>query len=139
MDDKDRMLLSALRRDARRSAVALAREVQLSRSTVQERIERLRASGAIKSFTIVEGESSQRQSAHFLAQLRPGFTCSQLLPVLRRVPGIVCLHSSAGQYDMIVRADGDSIDSIEAVRKALAGLSQIAEVVTLVTLDRHIG
>lgn len=139
MDDKDRMLLAALRRDARRSTVALAREVQLSRSTVQERIERLRASGAIKSFTIVEGEQGQRQCAHFLAKLAPGFSCTKLLPTLRRIPGIVTMHSIAGQYDMIIRADADSVQSIETVRKALAGLSQIAEVVTLVTLDRCIG
>lgn len=138
MDDKDRMLLAALRRDARRSAVALAREVQLSRSTVQERIERLRASGAIKSFTIIEGEPSQRQSAHFLARLAPGSRCAQLVPALRSIPGIVSMQSIAGEYDMIVRADAHSIQSIESVRKALADLSQIAEVITLVSLERHI-
>ena len=55
MDEKDKLLLTLLRRDARRSIVALARDLNLSRSATQERLQKLQASGAIGAFTIVKG------------------------------------------------------------------------------------
>ncbi|WP_372395106.1 Lrp/AsnC family transcriptional regulator [Azospirillum sp. HJ39] len=140
MDDKDRLLLAALRKDARRTLVALARDIGLSRSATQERLDRLVRAGIVRGFTVVEGEDRPAGAcAHFLLRHQPGRTCVQLVPKLRRIPGIVSLHSVAGAIDMVIRAEGADVRAIEAVRAAIVALPEVAEVTTLMVLDRHLG
>jgi DNA-binding Lrp family transcriptional regulator len=140
MDDKNRLLLALLRRDARRPLVALARELGLSRSATQERLAKLIASGAIAGFTTVEAmPASGRQSAYLLLKLQPGKACAQIVPVLRRRPEIVTIHSVAGAIDLVLRVEADSVAEIEAVRATVAATPGIAEATTLVALERHLG
>jgi Lrp/AsnC family transcriptional regulator, leucine-responsive regulatory protein len=70
MDEKDRLLMALLAKDARRSIVALARDLDLSRSATQDRLTKLLTSGAIRKFTIVESEeAAARETAHLLIRL----------------------------------------------------------------------
>ena len=57
MDDKDREILSLLMEDGRRSVVDIAKEVDVPRATVQERIHRMLESGIIRKFTAVQDYS----------------------------------------------------------------------------------
>ncbi|PWC32957.1 Lrp/AsnC family transcriptional regulator [Azospirillum sp. TSO35-2] len=140
MDDKDRVLLDSLRKDARRTLVGLARDIGLSRSATQERLDRLVKAGVIRGFTIVEDSDRPAGAcAHFLLRHQPGRTCVPLIPKLRRIPGIVALHSVSGAIDMVIRAEGADIQAIEGVRAAIAALPEVAEVTTLMVLDRHLG
>ena len=75
MDDKDRLLLSLLRRDARRPVVALARDLGLSRTATQDRLAKLQASGAIAGFTIVGGDERAREIAYLMVKLERGARC----------------------------------------------------------------
>lgn len=52
MDDVDRKIIDLLSSDARRSLAAIGGSVDLSPSSVNERIRRLTASGAIRRFTV---------------------------------------------------------------------------------------
>ena len=52
LDDKDRQLLGLLRQDARLATAALARELGVARTTVVERLKRLRKSGVIAGYTV---------------------------------------------------------------------------------------
>ncbi|MEO1324964.1 MAG: winged helix-turn-helix transcriptional regulator, partial [Pseudomonadota bacterium] len=54
LDEKDRKLLAALKQDSRASLVALAREIDLSRSATHDRITRLEERGIIQGYTIIE-------------------------------------------------------------------------------------
>lgn len=140
MHEKDAMLLAALRKDARRTLVALARDIGLSRSATQERLERLLRSGVIEGFTTVEGRVSERRaSAHFLLKHQPGRTCAQLVPKLRKIAGIVSIHSVAGAIDLVIEAEGGDVRAIESVRSAIADLPEVSEMTTLMVLERDLG
>lgn len=139
MDEKAAILLAALRKDARRTLVALARDISLSRSATQERLERLLRSGVIRGFTTVEGTASKgRTSAHFLLKHQPGRTCAQLVPKLRRILGIISIHSVAGAIDLVIEAEGADIGAIESIRSAIADLPEVAEITTFMVLERHL-
>ncbi|MBP2299397.1 Lrp/AsnC family transcriptional regulator [Azospirillum picis] len=139
MDDKDRLLVAALRKDGRRTLVALARDLGLSRSATQERLDRLLRTGVIRGFTTVEEDRRRGGAcAHFLLRHRPGRTCAQLVPKLHRVPGIVSLHSVAGAIDMVIQAEGTDTAAIEAIRAAIVELPEVAEVTTLMVLERFL-
>lgn len=139
MDDKDRLLLSLLRRDARRPVVALARDLGLSRTATQDRLAKLHASGAITRFTIVEGDGSARESAYLMVRLEKGFRCGQIAPKVRAVSTVEAIHSVTGAVDMIVRVASEHVDGIEKARAEIAGLAGVAEVTTHVVLERIAG
>lgn len=138
MDDKDKLLIAALRKDARRPIVALARDLGLSRTATQERLTKLVASGAIARFTIEEGSAGTHQSAHLLVQLANGFKCAQVVPKLKSIATATVIHSVAGAYDIVVRLDAPDILSIEQARARIAATPGVASAVTLVTLEPHL-
>jgi Lrp/AsnC family transcriptional regulator, leucine-responsive regulatory protein len=140
VDDKDRLLVSVLKRDARRPIVALARDLNLSRSATQERLAKLVANGTISSFTIVEGSvTPDRQTAHLLIRLEKGKTCAQVVPKLKAIGYASTIHSIAGDHDIIMRLNTATMQDIETARSTVAAISGIAEVTTLITLERHLG
>lgn len=139
MDDKDRLLLSLLRRDARRPVVALARDLGLSRTATQDRLAKLQASGAIASFTIVDGGGRTREGAYLMVQLERGVRCAQIAPKVRMVSTVEAIHSVTGAIDMIVRVSAEHVDGIEKARAEVAGLPGVAEVSTHVVLERLMG
>lgn len=140
MDEKDKRLLSLLRRDARMPIVALARELDLSRSATQERLSKLQKSGAIACFTVVEGiPSKARQSAHFLVKLESATGCSQVASYLRKIPLLTKIDSVAGNVDAFVEIEADTTEDIETARAAIAAIPGVAEVNTFIVLWRHLG
>jgi Lrp/AsnC family transcriptional regulator, leucine-responsive regulatory protein len=139
MDDKDRLLLNLLRRDARRPVVALARDLSLSRTATQDRLTKLVSSGAIARFTIIDGNGQASESAYLLVHLEPGFRCTQIAPKVRSIPTVEAIHSVTGTVDMIIRVTADHIDGIEKVRAEVAGLAGVAQVATHVVLERLVG
>jgi Lrp/AsnC family leucine-responsive transcriptional regulator len=139
MDDKDRLLLSLLRRDARRPVVALARDLDLSRTATQDRLTKLRASGAIAGFTIVGGDERAREMAYLIVRLERGARCVQIAPKVRMMAAVETIHSVTGPIDMIVCVAAEHVDGIEKIRVELAGLAGVAEVSTHVVLERFVG
>lgn len=135
MDDKDRLLLDLLRRDARRPIVALARDLGLSRTATQDRLGKMRATGAIERFTVVEGAGRPRERAYLMVQLERGLRCAQLAPKIRALASVEAVHSVTGPIAMIVRVGADHVDGIEQARAAIAGLAGVADVTTHVVLE----
>lgn len=138
MDDKDRLLLSLLRRDARRPVVALARDLGLSRTATQDRLAKLQASGAIAGFTIVGGDERGRELAYLIVRLERGARCAQIVPKVRTIPMVEAIHSVTGAIDMIVCVAAEHVEGIEKARVELAGLAGVAEVSTHVVLERFV-
>lgn len=136
MDDKDRLMLSLLRRDARRPVVALARDLGLSRTATQDRLAKLQASGAIAGFTIVDGDGRARETAYLAIRLERGFRCAQIGPKVRLIPAVEAIHSVTGGIDMIVRVSAEHVEGIERARAEITGLPGVAEVATHVVLER---
>ena len=73
---KDEELLALLKADSREPVAALARKLGLSRTTVQDRLARLREAGVIAAFTIrlarEADDGGMRAGARMRAGPRPG-------------------------------------------------------------------
>lgn len=139
MDDKDRLLVSLLRRDARRPVIALARDLGLSRTATQDRLAKLQASGAIAGFTIVGGDEQSREKAYLIVRLEKGTRCAQIAPKVRAMAAVEAIHSVTGVIDMIVCVGSEHVDGIERARAELAGIAGVADVSTHVVLERFVG
>lgn len=137
MDEKDRLLLSLLRKDSRRPVVALARDLGLSRTATQDRLAKLQASGAIAQFTIIDGHGWSRESAYLLLKFERGARCVDVMPNVGKVHGVEMVHSVTGVIDMVVFVVAESVQEIERARATIAEVPGVAEVSTHVVLKQR--
>src|SRR5512146_3069997 len=97
LDEADRALLHALRGNARLSTAELARRLQLSRTTVHSRLERLERRGVIAGYTVVVPDAVEAAlvRAHVMITVAPRQSAA-IEAALRRIPEVRVLHSVSG-------------------------------------------
>jgi len=135
LDDKDRILIAALRRNARESLVGLARSVGLSRSATQERMRRLEREGVIKGYTVRLGaEQEPIVRAMIAVTFEPGFRCKQVVPHLTGIPEIAACHSLTGSIDLMVMVACDSNATLNGIRDQVAAVKGVATATTHIVL-----
>ncbi|MHB8567357.1 MAG: Lrp/AsnC family transcriptional regulator [Nitrososphaerales archaeon] len=115
-DAKDEMILQKLKLDSSRSVSDIANELQMPRTTVQERVKRLIQNGVIRRFTIQQDYSKLGKSvtAFIFVSFFSGSGISQREAAQRiaEIPDIFEVHVISGDWDIIVKARGESIQSI---------------------------
>ncbi|HZH44744.1 MAG TPA: Lrp/AsnC family transcriptional regulator [Lysobacter sp.] len=134
LDDIDRRLIALLQDDARRPAAVLAREVGLSRSAVQERLQRLQDSGVIAGYGVRLGQPPDTLLAWLTLRHAEGFTCEDVLPALAEMPQVQLCHSMAGDADMLVLVRVASPEALARLRETVLGLKGVDDVTTAIVL-----
>src|SRR5690606_22412351 len=101
----DEALLSVLREDARASAADIARRLQLSRTTVQSRIDRLERQGVIAGYTvrIADDFEANRIRALIMVTVLPK-QMPAVVAALREMPAVRLLQSVSGMWDLVATA-----------------------------------
>src|SRR4051812_24337064 len=105
MDATDRRILALLVDDGRRSFDDLGRHVALSPSAAKRRVDRLRASGALRGFTAIVDHEALGAATEALVELfyAPGTLLDAVAESLRRRPEVVEAWSVTGDADAIAR------------------------------------
>lgn len=135
LDDKDKILIAALRRNARESLVGLARSVGLSRSATQERMRRLEREGVIRAYTVeLASEHDPAVRAMIAVTFDPGFRCKHVVPRLAGIPEIVACHSLTGSIDLMVHVACDSNATLNRIRDVVASVQGVATATTHIVL-----
>lgn len=123
----DRRLIAALQRNARQSVSDLARELDLSRTTVQKRLAQLEEGGVITGYSVKTSDSFQasRLQAYVNLVVEPRYSVP-VAAALERMPQVEALYTVAGKIDLvaIMRVTSpaelddtlDRIGTIEGVR-----------------------
>ena len=121
--------------------VALARAVGLSRSAVQERLQRLERSGAIAAYTLRLGGGGDPLQAWLLLRYAEGFSCDDVMPLLSTLPAVRLCHSVAGDTDLMVLVEAERPAQLADLREQVAAMKGVDDVTTVpvlrVTLDRR--
>ena len=123
IDETDHALIALLAENARLPVADLARRLDLARSTVQARLERLEARGHIAGYTIRRGAALRPAlRATVLISIEPR-SGPEVLARLRAMAGVETAHTTSGRVDLIVtlsasttEALDDALDRIGAVR-----------------------
>ena len=113
MNDIDRKIIALLVEDARRSYDDIGRQVSLSAPAVKRRVDRLRASGAIRGFSAVVDHAALGTRTEALVELfyAPGTLLDAVADSLRRHPEVVEAWSVTGEADAIARVrTQDNVD-----------------------------
>lgn len=128
MDDIDKHLLLLLTRDARCSAVDLARALSVSRGTVQNRIEKLVRQGVIEKFTVElgSGEKDHQISAFALIQLKADDDAI-VKTSLRRVEEVTNISTLSGTFDLVIEIRCASLARLDTVLDIIRSMPDVAD------------
>jgi DNA-binding Lrp family transcriptional regulator len=128
MDKTDERLVAALRHDARASLSDLASQLNLSRTTVRARIERLQARGDILGFSVVKKQDVLRDPVRGLMMIGiEGRGASRITRLLQGLPEVRAIHSTNGRWDLIVELGTETLETLDI---ALAKIRTFDGVVT---------
>jgi DNA-binding Lrp family transcriptional regulator len=105
MDQTDRQIVALLLEDGRRAYGDIAGRVSLSAPAVKRRVDRLRASGALRGFTAVLDPGAMGASTEALVELffAPGTLLDEVAGTLARHPEVVEAWSVTGEPDAVAR------------------------------------
>ena len=140
-DATDDKLIALLQDNARLSTVALAKAVGLSRSSVQERLQRLEQAGVIAQYTVRLGSGGDPLQAWLFLRFADGFSCDDVMPPLAGLPQVRLVHSVAGEIDLLVLVQAGSPGMLADLRERIAAFKGVDDVTTVpvlrATLDRR--
>jgi DNA-binding Lrp family transcriptional regulator len=136
MDDIDCTLIRLLQEDASRPLKALAARVNLSRSSVRDRIARLESAGIIRRYTIETAEPSATPAAILLVRLARTPDRDAVQAIVAHTNVVRC-YSLSGDVDLLVEIRGADIDRINSTRDEIALLPGVTDVETSFILKRE--
>ncbi len=122
----DEALLSLLREDARAPTAKIARRLQLSRTTVQSRIERLERAGVIDGYTVRVSDEfeSERIRALIMITVFPK-QMAAVVEALRQMPEVRTLQSVSGGSDLVAMAAVPSIGDMDALTDRIGAVDGV--------------
>lgn len=135
MDDLDSRLIALLRADARTPAAALAKALKVSRGTVQNRIDRLVASGVLLGFTVrLDAEDDAQRVRAVMSLEIEGERMAAVLKALRGVPAVSSAHTTNGRWDLVVELETPDLPSFSNALDAIRTIQGVAATETSLLL-----
>ena len=127
MDDLDRRLVRLLRDNARSPLATLAKALRVSRGTVQNRIDRLRAGGVLLGFTIRTGDNGEAGRVRAIASIaNEGGRSGAVLAGLRLIPAVRAAHTTNGRWDLVAELETPDLAGFGAALDAIRRVDGIA-------------
>ncbi len=120
LDAKDRRILDLVQRDCGMAQADIARRVGLSTAAVNERLKKLRASGAIRRFAAIVDPVAVGASITAFVEVfleHPRFEASFLAQVLKLDEVLEC-HHITGEFSLLLKV---RVRDMEALRHLLLG------------------
>ena len=136
LNTSDELLLSLLRENARASTAQIARRLDLSRTTVQSRIERLEREGVISGYTVrIDDEYERGQiRAHIMITVHPKQAVS-VATALRAMPELRALHSVSGSYDLIAVGAVSTVNDMDVLTDCIGAIEGVERTATSIILS----
>lgn len=138
LDEIDRQLIGHLRKNARAPIAQLAKSIGVSRATIQNRMKRLEKRGHITGYTalISSGTNEQISAVRAIMNIEmEGDSSKKIIDKLMNEPSVCAIHSTNGEWDIIVELQTRSLEEFDRVLKRIRSLSGIASSETSLLLS----
>ncbi|PHR61009.1 MAG: AsnC family transcriptional regulator [Robiginitomaculum sp.] len=132
LDSKDKLLITALKKNARASLVSLARDIGLSRSAAHDRLMRLEENGTIAAYTIeINDLDLFKTKAVFMVNFTDAQDNRVSAQRISKMAGIVQACCLSGEIDLIAYAECTDTNHLVNLREQISALK------TVVTIRTH--
>lgn len=135
MDQKDEKLLSLLRQNARQTTSELARQMKLSRTTVQDRIARMEDLGIIAGYTVVMGDAgAMGVRAHVMIKIQSRMQPA-VVSAIRKMDEILSLYTISGEFDLIAILGAGTTTALDQALDNLGSIDGVERTKTSILLS----
>ena len=136
LDPLDHLLVARLREDARAPVSVLARELRVSRTTVQSRIARLERLKVITGYSVRVAESFEKDQIHAYVMITVGpKRAATVSAEIKRMPAVRLLQSVSGVFDMIALVVAPSVKEMDDLIDAIGNLDGVERTTSSVVLS----
>lgn len=139
MDETDRRLLARLGENARTPVATLARDLNLARSTVQARLERMERTGVIAGYALRLGDALRAGQirATVLIALEPRAT-GAVIKRLERMPEVTAAHTASGRADLVLTLAASTTAALDRALDLIGEIDGVKGSETLIHLSTKI-
>jgi Lrp/AsnC family leucine-responsive transcriptional regulator len=130
VDKFDQQILALLRADARLPVSQIAREVNLSRSAVSERIRQMEKNGIINGYQAQVTLPGEAAIKAYLELFYQGGRCEDYVERMRVFPEVRRCSGISGETDMLVYIEAASMQRLSAVRGEIENFPGMQKVKT---------
>lgn len=120
LDDIDRRLIALLRSDGRAPVTALARQLGVTRATVNSRLDRLIDSGLVLGFTVRVRDDHGDDDVRAISLIEVnGRNTTDVIKQLRGMPELQSLHTTNGGWDLVAEIRCASLREFDDVLRQI--------------------
>jgi DNA-binding Lrp family transcriptional regulator len=124
-----------LRADARMSVATLAKKLDVSRGTIDNRIRKLEERGIIRGYTVrLRPEVETEDIVAWMSIAVEGHETRKIVSLLMGEPAVAGLHDTNGRWDLLAELRVPTIDQLSEVLDRLRTLKGIAATETSIHL-----
>lgn len=138
IDAVDRRIIACLAADARRSYADIGAEVALSAPAVKRRVDRLRASGVISSFTVLVDPAAMGWTTEAFIELfcRGRTSPAQILASVRDLPEVVAAYTVTGEADALLHLRAADTAHLEQALEQIRAAPNVDHTRSVIVLTR---
>lgn len=136
LGDKDLALITLLQVNARETVSNLARQLGVSRTAVQARLDRLTRLGVIEGYTVkLNRDWALNQVSAFIAMSVVPRQAKQVIAALERLPHIKALYTVSGSFDLLAEATAATTEKIDQLLDELGELDGVTRTESSIVLS----
>lgn len=114
LDDLDQRLLAALRVNGRAPVAGLARDLGVTRATINSRLQRLTDTGTIVGFGVRIREDRDPSAIRAITLIEvEGRATDRVIHSLRGFPEVQALHTTNGGWDLVAEIRTESLTAFD--------------------------
>jgi DNA-binding Lrp family transcriptional regulator len=138
LDSFDHAILAHLRRHARMSVSEIAKQVNLSRSAVSQRISRMEQEGIITGYYAAVNLPDSAIRAYLIAIFSTP-NCRTYGKRLYIYPEVKYCHSVAGDLDLLIFVEAATMDRLSQIRDEISAWEEVVSIKTYPLLTDVLG
>jgi|TARA_B100000767_G_C19699761_1_gene507862 DNA-binding Lrp family transcriptional regulator len=130
-------LISLLQENGRRSVSDLAKQLGLSRATVQQAMERLERTGVIQGYTVkINPDYQQRRVSAYIMISVVSQKTTKIVQQIHKHPQLDMLCTISGQYDLMAMVTESTTEALDIAIDSIAALDGVEKTLSHIVLSR---
>jgi DNA-binding Lrp family transcriptional regulator len=139
LSESDRQLLSLLQKNSRESVSNLARQLGVSRTAVQERMNRLQRNGVIKGFTVqLNPDWLAAQIRAFVSMVVEPRHSAKVIEALQKMAPVEALWSVSGRIDILILVHASTTAEIDKLLDEIGAIEGVTRTESSIVLTSRI-